>query len=189
LSNSSRPIVASKGLSILTKAPAQMNSKEAQYEDLKKKLLTEYKKIKKTANGKTNLTQAQKNQIEQTLQSSANAMQPSDNNSGSGSNLNNSTTSAHLNVYKPTFIINNSYQPNEGEVANGQGKNINDPHKMQVSAGPSRDKKELPHHPDSGKSRGKGRGSSNSINASNPTKSKTITNNHQQMLLMNVLMS
>ena len=33
--------------------------------------------------------------------------------SNGATNLNNSTTSAHLNVYKPTFIINNSYQPGE----------------------------------------------------------------------------
>ena len=75
MSNSSRPIVASKGLSILTKAPNQLaGGKDAQYEDLKKKLLTEYKKIKKSGGAKANLTQMQKNQIEQTLQSSANVM-------------------------------------------------------------------------------------------------------------------
>ena len=34
---------------------------------------------------------------------------------GATSNLNNSTASAHLNVYKPTFIINNSYQPGQPE--------------------------------------------------------------------------
>ena len=31
--------------------------------------------------------------------------------SNQSNNLNNSTNSAHLNVYKPTFIINNSFQP------------------------------------------------------------------------------
>lgn len=35
-----------------------------------------------------------------------------------GTNLNNSTTSAHLNVYKPTFIINNSYQPGQTASSN-----------------------------------------------------------------------
>lgn len=36
---------------------------------------------------------------------------------GAASNLNNSTASAHLNVYKPTFIINNSYQPGQPDGA------------------------------------------------------------------------
>lgn len=36
---------------------------------------------------------------------------------GASSNLNNSTASAHLNVYKPTFIINNSYQPGQPDGA------------------------------------------------------------------------
>ena len=31
------------------------------------------------------------------------------NSQNTNNNLNNSTASAHLNVYKPTFIINNSY--------------------------------------------------------------------------------
>lgn len=43
--------------------------------------------------------------------------------SNGATNLNNSTTSAHLNVYKPTFIINNSYQPGEQvKEADGNGK-------------------------------------------------------------------
>ena len=106
---------------------------------------------------------------------------PHDATSGSNSNLNNSTASAHLNVYKPTFIINNSYQPNEGE--NGK---INDPHNMQVSAGPSREKKEG----DSAKAaKAKVRGPGSSGNAPAASKSKTTQSGHQQMLLMNVLMS
>jgi hypothetical protein len=39
-------------------------------------------------------------------------------NDGSSTNLNNSTASAHLNVYKPTFIINNSYQPGQTSSSN-----------------------------------------------------------------------
>jgi len=61
------------------------------------------------------VSQNNQKQIEQSLHTSANALSSAvenrDNGSGSGgqTNLNNSTTSAHLNVYKPTFIINNSY--------------------------------------------------------------------------------
>jgi len=43
------------------------------------------------------------------LQKSANELNSQPNNSSNATNLNNSTASAHLNVYKPTFIINNSY--------------------------------------------------------------------------------
>lgn len=37
------------------------------------------------------------------------------NGSNGTTNLNNSTASSHMNVYKPTFIINNSYQPGQQE--------------------------------------------------------------------------
>ena len=47
----------------------------------------------------------------------------------------------------------------------------------------------MSHHPDSSKTKPKGRGSSNGGRDVPSTKSKTIANNHQQMLLMNVLMS
>lgn len=59
------------------------------------------------------------------MQSSANVLNTAVNSNGGGANgdasqtqtnLNNSTASAHLNVYKPTFIINNSYQPGQAEI-------------------------------------------------------------------------
>ena len=77
-------------------------NKEAQYEDLKKKLLAEYKKMKKST-----VTTTTKQKPDVSLQNSK--ILASNDASASGTNLNNSTTSAHLNVYKPTFIINNSY--------------------------------------------------------------------------------
>ena len=73
----------------------------------------------------------QQQQIEQTLQNSAKVMSQSHPHmqdgsngaasNGAASNLNNSTASAHLNVYKPTFIINNSYQPGQPEGSGNGG--------------------------------------------------------------------
>lgn len=63
------------------------------------------------------MSQKNQQQIEQTLKTSAVAINQTvgaESGSSNGqTNLNNSTTSAHLNVYKPTFIINNSYQPGQ----------------------------------------------------------------------------
>jgi len=42
--------------------------------------------------------------------------------SQTATNLNNSTASASLNVYKPTFIINNSYQPDNNNHEQNHGK-------------------------------------------------------------------
>jgi len=65
------------------------------------------------------INQKNQQQIDHTLQNSANVLNTAvsavESANGAGSqtatNLNNSTASASLNVYKPTFIINNSYQP------------------------------------------------------------------------------
>lgn len=97
--------------SMINNQPEQQN-----YDDLKKKLLNEYKKLSKEEKKDGNSDHwKHQQQIEQTLQSSANAMNTAvsgnEGSMGSQTNLNNSTASAHLNVYKPTFIINNSFQP------------------------------------------------------------------------------
>ena len=79
-------------------------------------------------------------QIEQTLAGHMQAErdtngQQNGNGSNGTTNLNNSTASSHMNVYKPTFIINkinNSYQPehsaNEKEEEKGDKKKTNGTH-------------------------------------------------------------
>ena len=111
-------------------------NKEAQYEDLKKKLLAEYKKMKKstvstTTKPKTDVSLANSKVL------------ASNDGSGAATNLNNSTNSAHMNVYKPTFIINNSYQTEENREGRQNFKpNINNPQNLQVAAGPSSEKRQ-----------------------------------------------
>ena len=72
------------------------------------------------------LSHKNQQQIEHTLQSSANALNAVQGENPTGSsaatNLNNSTTSSHMNVYKPTFIINNSYQPDSDSKEKGDKK-------------------------------------------------------------------
>ena len=78
------------------------------------------------------INQKNQQQIDHTLQNSANVLNTAvsavESANGAGSqtatNLNNSTASASLNVYKPTFIINNSYQPdnNNHEQSHGKGE-------------------------------------------------------------------
>ena len=56
--------------------------------------------------------------------------------SQTATNLNNSTASASLNVYKPTFIINNSYQPdnNNHEQSHGKGEGTDPKEAAQAEA-------------------------------------------------------
>lgn len=42
------------------------------------------------------------------------------------SNLNNSTASAHLNIFKQTFIINNSFQPDGVSPVTGYNQQTNE---------------------------------------------------------------
>jgi hypothetical protein len=97
-------------------------------------------------------------------------------------NLNNSTASAHLNVYKPTFIINNSYQPGgSNEISAEQTRSVKEL-KEEAKNG---DKKEVSKKPE-------GRISSAqalAVQGHKPSSKSHGSSQQQQLLLMNVLMS
>jgi hypothetical protein len=115
---------------------------DTQYNELKKKLLNEYKKQQqkhagqqedhpeeRAEKGSHNQHSLSHHQIQQIIErKNQQVIEDSLGQVNTGSNLNNSSTSAHLNVYKPTFIINNSYPTGQQHSESG-GRQVEIPPK------------------------------------------------------------